>query len=132
MSLPSRVLAEFTKRRAPTIRRVAEAASARWTRTETDLAAVLAFVERQHRGMNEILALGTNALSVLFQAEVVLHGRCRFGHADVAQIERVLDRWAVSRIGRLRDFVRFVESLVSYAALAFDAGERPDAVEDPR
>ncbi|HWL42945.1 MAG TPA: hypothetical protein VNQ73_08370 [Ilumatobacter sp.] len=122
----SRALAALTARRSPVIRRVAGVAARRWAGPATDIDAVLGFVERQHRQMNEVLALGTNALSVLFQAEVIARSRGSFAAADEATVEHVLARWGTSRIGRLRDFVRFVDSLVSYAALALDAGERPD------
>lgn len=131
MPLPSRALAMFTARRSPVIRRVAAVAVRRWAGPTTDVDAVLEFVTRQHRQMNEVLALGTNGLSVLFQAEVVARSRGRFAAADESVVETVLERWSTSRIGRLRDFVRFVDSLVSYAALALDAGERPDDLECP-
>lgn len=129
MPLPSRALATFTARRSPVIGRAAAVATRRWVGPATEVSAVLAFVARQHRQMNEVLALGTNALSVLFEAEVVARARCRFADADEATVAAVLHRWSTSRIGRLRDFVRFVDSLVSYAALALDAGERPDELE---
>ena len=89
---------------------------------------MLAFVGRQHGRMNEVLALGTNVLSLAFRAEVCVRSRGRFDDATDATVAAVYTRWGGSRIGRLRDFVRFVESLVSYASLALDAGERPDAV----
>jgi hypothetical protein len=129
MPLPSRALAALTARRGPVVRRTAEVASRRWVGPDTDIDAVLGFVARQHGRMNEVLAAGTNALTMLFQAEVVVRGRQRFADASPEVIEATLQRWANSRIGRLRDFVRFVESLVSYAALALDAGERSDDVE---
>ena len=129
MPLPSRALATFTARRSPVIARAAAIAARRWAGPATDVEAVLAFVARQHRQMNEVLALGTNALSLLFQAEVVGRARSRFAAADEAIVAEVMHRWSTSRIGRLRDFVRFVDSLVSYAALALDAGERPDDLE---
>lgn len=129
MPLPSRALAALTARRGPVVRRTAEVAARRWVGTDTDVNAVLAFVARQHGRMNEVLAAGTNALTMLFQAEVVARSRQRFADAEPEVIESVLLRWSNSRIGRLRDFVRFIDSLVSYAALALDAGEYPDAIE---
>ena len=126
MPLASRLLARLTAWRGPVIRRAAAVASRRWLGPSSDLDAVLAFVSRQHTQMNEVLALGTNALSLLFEAEVAARSRGSFAAADDAVIAHVLERWSTSRIGRLRDFGRFVDSLVSYAALALDAGERPD------
>lgn len=125
----SRALAALTAWRRPSIRRAAAVASRRWVGEATDLDAVLAFVERQHAQMNEVLALGTNALSLAFEAEVVVRARAPLAAATDADVAAVLERWSASRIGRLRDFVRFVDSLVSYAALALDAGERPDEFE---
>ena len=129
MPLPSRALAALTARRSPVVRRTAEVAARRWLGPDTDIDAVVGFVARQHGRMNEVLAAGTNALTMLFQAEVVARSRQRFADTSPEVIEAVLRRWANSRIGRLRDFVRFVDSLVSYAALALDAGERPDDIE---
>lgn len=129
MPLPSRALAALSAQRTPVIRRAATVAARRWVGPTTELDAVLGFVERQHRQMNEVLALGTNALSMLFEAEVLARSHASFGRADEAVVADVLHRWSTSRIGRLRDFVRFVDSLVSYAALALDAGERPDDLE---
>lgn len=129
MPLASRALAAVSERRSPVIGRAAEVAAQRWIGAGTDLDAVLAFVSRQHRQMNEVLALGTNALSVAFEAEVVARSRRRFADTDPSVVAAVLERWNTSRIGRLRDFVRFVDSLVAYAALALDSGERPDDVE---
>lgn len=129
MPLASRALAALTAQRRPVVRRTAAVAMQRWVGPGTDVDAVLAFVERQHGRMNEVLALGTNALTLLFEAEVVTRTRGSFESADPDVIESVLERWSNSRIGRLRDFVRFIDSLASYAALALDAGERPDDVE---
>ena len=132
MPLASRLLAALTASRGPAIRRAAAVAGRRWLGPTSDLDGVLDFVARQHAQMNEVLALGTNALSLLFEAEVVARSRGRLAAADDAVVERVLERWSASRIGRLRDFVRFVDSLVSYAALALDSGERPDDREPAR
>lgn len=129
MPLASRALAAVSQRRSPVIGRAAAVAARRWVGPDTDLDAVLAFVARQHRQMNEVLALGTNALSLAFEAEVVARSKARFADADSAVVAEVLERWSTSRVGRLRDFVRFVDSLVAYAALALDSGERPDDVE---
>lgn len=129
MPIGSRVLTALSARCRPTIRRCATVVAARWTTPGTDADEVLAFVERQHGRMNEVLALGTNALALAFRAEVCARARACFADASDAVVAEVQERWRGSRIGRLRDFVRFVESLVSYAALALDAGERPDALE---
>lgn len=129
MPLASRALAALTASRRPVVRRTAAVAARRWTGPGTDIDAVLAFVERQHARMNEVLGLGTNALTVLFEAEVVARSRSTFAAADPTVVAAALERWSNSRIGRLRDFVRFVDSLASYAALALDSGERPDDVE---
>jgi 1,6-anhydro-N-acetylmuramate kinase len=129
MPFPSRALAALTAQRSPVVRRTAEVAARRWAVPETDIDAVLDFVARQHMRMNDVLAAGTNGLTILFEAEVVARSRQRFAEASPEVITSVLQRWAGSRVGRLRDFVRFVDSLVSYAALALDAGERPDEFE---
>lgn len=134
MPIPSRALAELSARRRPVLERCAAIAARHWLAEGRDPAhdtgPVLAFVGRQHGRMNEVLALGTNALTIAFEAEVVARSRQRFADAPDDVVEAVFTRWRTSRIGRLRDYVRFVDSLVSYAALALDSGELPDATAD--
>ncbi len=76
---------------------------------------VTQFVLEQHRRMPDYLRLPIVVLTWLFDLGGILYGFRRFHRLEHSLRWRQIEAWRQSRLGFCREFVRFYESLMTFA-----------------